>query len=147
MMTHPLQDIVERDRRAQAERAARNERARANNLKTFEAMWLTLGSDVLKLDGTRHDAELAEARGLAAYRWNQLLGMEAQAQREEQELASRPQKRPIQTGDDLLPDRTIAQRDREWEDATKHRAESLAALKDQIKQERAELEAFTKPSK
>jgi hypothetical protein len=32
-------------------------------------MFLSLGPDCLKLAGSRHDAELAEAKGLAAARW------------------------------------------------------------------------------
>ena len=85
-------------------------------------LWLTLGPDVLKLDGTRHDAELMEARGLAMSRWGQLLNLEQQVIREEQYLAARSKKRPTQPGDDLLPDRTLTERDRAWAEETKGKA-------------------------
>ena len=84
-----------------------------------------------------------EARGHAASRWSRLLDLEAQVQRDEVALASRPKKRPSEPGDDLVPDRTLAERDRAFEQETKVRRESLAALKDQAKAERRELEGFT----
>jgi hypothetical protein len=89
-----------------------------------------------------HRAELDEALGLAAHRWEQLLSMESQVQGEEQQLAARPKSRPPQPGDDTLPDRTIEKQAREWVDATKHRRESLAALRDQARAERQELEGY-----
>lgn len=39
------------------------------NLETFEALFLSLGPDVVKLDGSRHDAELMTAKASAAGRW------------------------------------------------------------------------------
>jgi hypothetical protein len=137
-----MQDILERERERRAEQAAAAEAARKANVNRFVELWLTLGADVMKLDGTRHDAELAEAKGLAAARWNQLVGMESQIQREEATLASRPKNRPTQSGDDELPDRTLKQRDAEWQDKTKYLRTSLADLKEQAKRERQELEAF-----
>lgn len=61
--------FVARQRQMQ-EQAAANERAYRSNVNRFVEMYLTLGSDVIKIaDGSRHDAELAEAKGLAASRW------------------------------------------------------------------------------
>jgi hypothetical protein len=105
-------------------------------------MWLSLGSDLTKLVGTRHDAELGEARGLAAHRWGQLLSMEEQIVREEHSLASRPKKRPSSATDDTLPDKLIEKQEREWEEKTKDRQAGLAALKEQAKAERKLLEAY-----
>jgi hypothetical protein len=120
------------------------ERARQRNVELFTAMFLSLGPDCIKIaNGTRHDGELAEARGLAAWRWNQLLGMEQQIVREEQRLASRPKTRPAQPGDDELPDRTLKQRDAEWQDKTKYLRDSLAALRSEAASERRLLESFT----
>jgi hypothetical protein len=136
------QDAFEAQRRETQERAEAGERARKQNITTFEQMWLSLGSDVLKLDGSRHDAELVEARGLAMNRWSQLLSKEEQVIREGAALASRPKNRPAQQGDDLLPDRTLDARNAAWDDETRHRRESLAALKEQAERERKELEAF-----
>lgn len=143
-MTQTFIDIVERDRRAAAEQATRDEQARKQNVAVFEAMWLSLGPDVLKLDGSRHDAELAEARGLAMNRWGALLGMEQQIQRETADLAARPRKRPSERTDETLPDRTLEQRNKDWEQQTEHKATALALLREQAKRERAELESFTK---
>lgn len=95
-----------------------------------------------KLDGTRHDAELMEAKALAAHRWHRLLDLEQQVVREEQKLAGRPRTRPNEPGDDLVPNRTLAERDRAWEEQTKDRRDSLGALKEQAKAERKELEGY-----
>jgi hypothetical protein len=92
-------DLVEQQRQQLAEQAAANERARTENIRVFQAMWLTLGADVLKLVGTAHDAELAEAKGLAAHRWNVLLNQEAHVMRDEQALAESPKKRPSDQND------------------------------------------------
>ena len=51
-------------------------------------MFLSLGADCIKIATTRHDAELAGAKGLAGSRWEQLLNLESQIQREEQCLAA-----------------------------------------------------------
>ena len=42
------------------------------NLETFEALFLSLGPDVVKLDGSRHDSELMQAKATAAGRWMRL---------------------------------------------------------------------------
>jgi hypothetical protein len=75
-------------------------------------------------------------------RWSRLIEMESQIQREEAALASRPKTRPAQFGDELLPDRTLRQRDAEWQEATKYRRGLLGELKDQAKAERKELESL-----
>jgi hypothetical protein len=137
-------DLLAQRQQEMAEQAAASERARQQNLRVFEAMWLTLGRDVLLLDGNRHDAELAEARGLAVFRWNQLINIEQQVIREEQALAARPKKRPSAPGDDLVPDRTLAERDRAFEEESKGRRDGLEVLKAQAKHERASLRVMSR---
>jgi hypothetical protein len=139
-----LQDVLAARQRQLEEEARAAEVGRRKNIAILETMWLSLGPDVLKFEGTRHDAELAEARGLAMSRWARLLDLDAQVIREEQQLASRPKNRPAQQGDDVLPDRTIDERNRQWQDETTHRKGTLADLKEQAKRERKELEAFRK---
>lgn len=78
----PPIDIFGRDRQEMAKRAARNEAARKQNIELITKMFLSLGADCIKVTGSRHDAELAEARGLATHRWSQLLGMEQKVQRD-----------------------------------------------------------------
>ena len=141
MMFTPI-DLVERHQREMAEQAAAGERARVANVQRFVEMWLTLGVDCIRAAGSGHQPEIAEALGLATNRWGRLLDVEAQVQREDQQLASRPKKRPTQPGDDALPDRTIEKQDRAWEDETKSRRNGLGVLKDQAKAERKELESF-----
>lgn len=135
-------DLVARHQQEVAEKAAAAEAARNANVETFTRMWLTLGPDVLKLAGTIHDGEIAQAKGSAAARWNGLVGMESQIQREEATLASRPKNRPAQPGDDVLPDRALKQRDEEWQDKTKYLRDSLAALKAEAASERRLLESY-----
>jgi hypothetical protein len=125
-----------------AEQAAAGERAHRKTVELFLSMWLSLGSDVTKLDGTRHDAAIAEARGLAAWRWNQLLQMEQQALREEAALAARPKTRPTQPGDEVLPDRTLEQRNADWQVETKDRRAAHEELRKLAETERKELESF-----
>jgi hypothetical protein len=136
------QDLYSRDFAVAQAAGEKLARATRRNVELFTQMFLGLGADCLKITGTAHDAELAEARGLAAWRWNQLLGMEEQIGREEQQLALRPKKRPTQPGDEVLPDRTLAQRDAGWLDETKYKHVTLADLKEQAKRARAELESF-----
>lgn len=61
--------------------AARNQaeiaRSRQRNVEIFEAMFLSLGPDAMRLDGTAHDLELMEAKASAAARWSRLLDLEA----------------------------------------------------------------------
>jgi hypothetical protein len=135
-------DLIAQQQRKMAERAAAGERARVANVHRFIEMFLTLGPDAAKLDGSRHDSELAEAKASAASRWTRLFDLESQVQREEQAVAARPKMRPAAPGDDLLPDRTLAERDRAFEEETKGRRDGLEVLKAQAKRERAELESF-----
>jgi hypothetical protein len=118
------------------------ERARVRNVQRFTQMWLSLGPDCIRAAGSGHQPEIAEALGLATHRWGRLLDMEQQVIREEQTLAARGKTRPVQQGDEMLPDRTIAQRDAAYLDETKHRKAALAELKEQAKRERKELEAL-----
>jgi hypothetical protein len=124
------------------EAAANAERARKQNIETFTKMWLTLGADVVKVAGTAHDSELAEAKGLAAWRWSRLLDMESQAVAEEQAIAARPKQRPPQPGDDTVPDRTMTKWNAEWEDQTRLMREEVVNLKQSAKTERRELESW-----
>jgi hypothetical protein len=136
------QDAFVARQRQMQEQAAAGERASRSNVEIFTKLFLGLGADAMKLAGTRHDAELAEARGLAAARWNQLLSMEAQVIHDEQQLAARPKKRPAQPGDDLLADEVIKRQEQAFEDQTRARRDSLEQLKEQAKRERKELESL-----
>jgi hypothetical protein len=137
------QNVFTRDLAEAARVEAAMADERAQYVALFERMFLALGADVIKIaEGTRHDAELAEARGLAAHRWNQLLSMEAQVEREEQQLVERPKQRPPQPADDLLPDRTVEQRNAEWQTETKNRGVGIADMREQAKRERKELETY-----
>jgi hypothetical protein len=143
-MQTPL-DLIARHQQEMAEQVAADERAYRSNVTRFVEMFLSLGADVVKIaEGTRFDGQLTEAKGQAAWRWNQLIGMEQQIVREEQQLALRPKKRPAQPGDEVVPDRTLAQRDAQWLDETKHRRDALAGLREQAKRERRELESYIK---
>lgn len=136
-------DVLARRQQEMAEQAAAADAAHKANVNRFVELWLSLGADILKVAGSnRHNAELAEAQGLAAARWNGLVGMESQIQREEAALAIRPKNRPTQPGDDELPDRTLKQRDAEWQDKTKYLRDSLAALKAEAASERRLLESY-----
>lgn len=138
-----MQDTFSRD--FAAAQAAGDEQARASreNVRVFAEMFLTLGGDCTKIVGTAHDAELAEAKGLAGARWEQLLNLEAQIQRDEAVLASRPKKRPSSSTDDTLPSRLLEKQDREWEEKTKYLHAALADLRKLAASERKELESFT----
>jgi hypothetical protein len=136
------QDVYAARQQQMQEQTAAAERAYRANVNRFVEMWLSLGSDVMRLDGTRHDAELAEAKGLASARWNRLVAMESQIQREEATLASRPRKRPISSTDDTLPDKFLEKQEQEWQDKTKYLRDSLAALKAEAASERRLLESF-----
>jgi hypothetical protein len=136
-------DLLEKQQREWQEQAANAERGRLENIRVFTRLWLGLGPDIVKVaDGSRHDSELAEAKGLAAHRWNVLLNQEQQVARDEQALATRPKQRPPEHGDDLLPDRTIASRTAAYADETKARIAALADLRELVKNERKSLEAL-----
>jgi len=142
-----MQEMYEGIQKQQAEQTAAAEAARKANVNRFVELWLSLGPDVMKLDGTRHDAELAEARGLAMARWFGLKNMESQIVRETQALAGRPKDRPARHDDDRLPDRTIEKQNAEWLDQTRYLRDSLEALKAEAKAERTLLEGYIVKSK
>jgi hypothetical protein len=137
-------DLMARRQQDLAEQQRASEQAYRRNVEVFTTMFLSLGSDVTRLDGTRHDPALTEARGLAMSRWNRLLQQEQQIVREEQALAARPKTRPPQPGDQTLPDRTLAQRDADWQEQTKAKRAALGELRKLAAKERKELEAFTR---
>jgi hypothetical protein len=68
--------------------------------------------------------------------------MEQQIERDTAALAARPKKRPGQRDDELLPDRTLEARNRQWEEETKSRHLGLAELRKLTSTERSELEAY-----
>jgi hypothetical protein len=136
-------DALAARQREMQEQAAAGERAYRQNVNRFVEMFLSLGPDCIKIaEGTRFDEQLVEAKGLAANRWNLLLGMEQQIDREEQHLAARPPTRPAQPGDEVLPDRTISQRSADWQVQTKYLHAAHADLKEQAKAERKDLESL-----
>jgi hypothetical protein len=138
------QELFERHRQELAEQAAAGERARVANVRRFCEMWMTLGQDCIRAASSQHRPEIDEALGLATHRWGRLLDMEAQVQRDEQVLAARPKTRPAQPGDEALPDRTLDQRNADWQVETKNRRAGLAELRKLAEKERRELESFTK---
>jgi hypothetical protein len=136
-------DLFAKHQQELTEQQRAGERAYRSNVSRFVEMFLSLGADCIKIaEGTRFDGQLTEAKGLAASRWSQLLALEQQVIREERILAARPKTRPAQPGDEVLPDRTIDERNRQWQDETKHKRGALAELKAQAARERAELEAL-----
>jgi len=93
-----MQEMYEGIQKQQAEQTAAAEAARKANVNRFVELWLSLGPDVMKLDGTRHDAELAEARGLAMARWFGLKTWKAKSSvRRRPSLADRRIGRPATT--------------------------------------------------
>ena len=126
----------------QQEQAAAAERARVANVQRFVQMWLTLGQDCITAAGSGHRPEIDEALGLAAHRWSRLLDMEAQVQREEAALASRPKTRPAELTDETLPDRTLEKRNADWQEQTKHMRAAHEELRKLAEKERKELESF-----
>ena len=118
------------------------EQARQRNVTTFVSMFLTLGSDCTRIAGTVHDAELAEAKGIAASRWEQLLGMEAQIPREEANLAVLERGRVADAGDEFAPRELIAHKDAQHRDRVESRRAGLKQLKEEAKRVRKELESF-----
>ena len=139
MMT---QDAFAARQREMAEQAAAGERARVANVQRFTRMWLTLGQDCIPAAGSQHQVEVAEALGLATYRWGRLLDLERQVEQDGQILAARPRTRPAQLGDDVLPDRTLEKRDADYQAETAGLRASLKTMQEDAKRERKELESF-----
>lgn len=135
-------DEYELERQQMQEAAARAERIRHQNLETFQKMWLTLGIDVVRVTNQMLQGEVAEALSVASHRWSRLADLESQITREEASLAARPKKRPTQPGDEMAPDRTIAEWESKWIAETEGLREQLKVLKTEAKQTRAELESY-----
>jgi hypothetical protein len=91
-------DAIEQKQREFAEQAEQDERNRKKNVSRLVEMFLSLGDSCRILASSRHDASLAEAKHLAAARWEKLVSMEAQAVRDGQTLAERPRRRAGRTG-------------------------------------------------
>jgi hypothetical protein len=64
-------DAAVRAQQGLRKRAAAAEEAHKANVSLFTKVFLSLGAAAIKVVGSSHDAELAEAKGLAAARWNQ----------------------------------------------------------------------------
>ena len=118
------------------------EQAHQRNVTTFTRMFLSLGADCTKIAGTAHDAELAEAKGIAASRWEQLLGMEAQIPREEANLAMLERGRVTDPSDEFAGPELRAKKDADHRDRVESRRGGLRQLKEEAKRVRKELESF-----
>lgn len=112
------------------------------NLETFEALFLSLGPDVVKLDGSRHDAELMQAKATAAGRWMRLQQLEAQVEREAVALAARPKERGCAPGDEFIADSLVERQAEAWKVQTDEMASSLEYIREEAKRERAILQSF-----
>jgi hypothetical protein len=112
------------------------------NLETFEALFLSLGPDVVKLDGSRHDAELMTAKASDAGRWLRLQQLEAQVEREASVLAARPKERGYVPGDEFVADSLVARQVEAWKVQTDEMASSLEYIREEAKKERAALTSF-----
>jgi hypothetical protein len=88
-----------------------------------------VAADCIKASSSTHQSEIAAALGLAAHRWNQLLALEQQVTREEQELAVRPRRRGTAPGDEFLASELVKKAEAAWEEETKARRDSLAEMK------------------
>jgi S-methylmethionine-dependent homocysteine/selenocysteine methylase len=120
-----------------------DEQARRRNVTTFTAMFLSLGADCIKIAGTAHDAELAEAKGIAASRWEQLLNLEAQIPREEANLAVLERGRVADSTDEFAGPELRAKKDRDHRDRVEARRAGIKGLREEAKRVRAELESYT----
>lgn len=118
------------------------EQARQRNVTTFTRMFLSLGADCTKIAGTAHDRELAEAKGIAASRWEQLLGMEAQIPREEATLAVLERGRVPDPADEFAGPELRAKKDADHRDRVESRRAGVKQLKEEAKRVRKELESF-----
>ena len=112
------------------------------NLAVFEALFLSLGPEVVKLDGSRHDGELLQAKASAAGRWMRLQQLEAQVEREAAALAARPKERGYAPGDEFVADSIVARQAEAWKAQTDEMASSLEYIREEAKKERAILQSF-----
>lgn len=119
------------------------ERARKNNVETFTRMWLSLGADVIKAAGSSHQEEIAEALGIAASRWSQLLELEAQIPREEANLAAMERGRQADPSDEWAPKELLDRKDTAQRDRIANDRAAIKTLKEGAKRGRREHESFT----
>ena len=112
------------------------------NLETFEALFLSLGPSVIKLEGNRHDSELLAAKSTAAGRWLRLQQLEAQVEREAAALAARPKERGYAPGDEFIADSLVERQAEAWKVQTDQMASSLEYIREEAKKERAVLTSF-----
>jgi hypothetical protein len=118
------------------------EQAHQRNVTTFVAMFLSLGPDCTKIAGTAHDAELAEAKGIAASRWSQLLDLEQQIPREEANLAVLERGRVPDPTDEYAPKELLAKKDADHRSRVESRRAGLKQLKEEAKRGRKEPESY-----
>jgi len=142
MMQTPM-DLIARHQQEMAEQAAADERSRKNNIETFLRMWLSLGADCIKAVGSSHADEINESLGLASYRWEQLLGMEAQIPREEAKLATLERGRVPEPADEFTPKELLAKKDAAHRDREESTRSSIKQVKEEAKRVRKELESYT----
>jgi hypothetical protein len=135
-------DLFARHQQELAEQAAAGERARVANIRRFVEMLLSLGQDCITAARSGHQAELTEALGLAAARWEQLLNLEAQIPREGAQLAALERGRVPDPADEFAPTELLAKKDAAHRNRVESRRESIKRLKEQAKAERKELESY-----
>ena len=114
------------------------------NVEVFTTMFLSLRAGCIEIAGSAHDKELAEAKGLAAYRWDQLLAFEAQIPRDEATLAVLELGRGADAGDQWAPEKLIAHKDAAHRERIESERAAIRELKAQTKAERKELESYTR---
>ncbi len=139
MMT---QDAAVEAQRELQEQAAREETRAARECSRLRADVAGLGRRLHHCCQSGHRGEIDEALGLATARWERLFGMEAQVQRETQDLALRPRKRPGQFGDDMLSGDVLLRLRKAYEQETKGLQDELADLRKLAAAERKELEGL-----
>jgi hypothetical protein len=139
--------LDERQEREYAEQVEQDERARKANVLRLEQMFLSLGDSCRILASSRHDASLAEAKHLAAGRWERLVSMEAQALRDRQTLGERPRKRPSDPNDWKLPSEAVAKLDSDYEAETRTRQAEVDGLRKEAVAERKVLESLVAKGK
>ena len=98
---------------------------------------------MIKVAGSSgHADEINEALGLAASRWEQLLGMEAQIPREEANLAVLERGRVPDPTDEFAGPELRAKKDADHRDRVESRRRGLKQLKEEAKRMRKELDSF-----
>jgi hypothetical protein len=115
---------------------------RQRNVTRFVEMWLSLGRDVLAAGGNQHSAEIAEALGLAAAKWAQLLDLEAQLPREQARLAALERGRVPDAEDAYASGEVLAKKDAAHREQVEGLRASIKEMTQQAKAERKALEAY-----